>query len=257
MLGGMKSVWDIARRWAPGVRGLGALAKEVTAETLWPTRCVLCDAPGALVCADCGKKLPVIDQWKACEQCGAPLGRVQCCECNDVRLGSFGFASFPLEGLRSVFAFTDDVGSIVRVWKDGGEQRLGAWMAAAMAACIDPSWLVHVPTVTAVPATKAALARRGFDHGAALAREVALRLDVPYAMLLERPSAHDQRDFGRAGRLSNVSGKFSVREHLMLPDTVLLVDDVCTTGSTLYGASRALKASGVRRVYGITFARVL
>lgn len=250
MLGSVNRRWDIART-------LTALAKEVAAETLWPTRCVLCDKPGALVCDDCQKCLPVIDQWRACQKCGAPLGYVQCCECNDVRLQSFGFTRLPLDGLCSAYAFTDEVGSIVRVWKDGGEQRLGTWMADAMAACTNPSWLTHLPTLTAIPATKAALARRGFDHGYALARNLALRLDVPCATLLQRPYAQDQRDFGRAGRLNNAHGTFAVQSHLMMPQTVLIADDVCTTGSTLFGAAHVLKANGVKRVYGITFARVL
>lgn len=130
-------------------------------------------------------------------------------------------------------------------------------MAQAMAACVDPSWLDYLPTVTAIPATKAALARRGRDHGQELARKLALQLDVPCASLLQRPHAHDQRELGRQGRLSNVKGTFRVKAHLMMPETILIADDVCTTGSTLYGAASILKSQGVQRVYGVTFARVL
>lgn len=252
----MKKLLHISSNVDHALQALKAHAQDTIAETLWPTRCVICDQPGMLVCDTCRQHLPVIDQWKACPVCGAPLGRVQCCECNDVRLNAFGFSRLPVEGIRSTYAFTDAVGSIVRVWKDGGEQRLGSWMAAMMVPHVEPSWLKCTPTVTSIPATKAALARRGFDHGYALAREVALRLDLPCMHLLLQPHAQDQRELGRQGRVSNIQGAFAPVPHCMMPEAVIIVDDVCTTGSTLYGAARALKASGVRFVYGITFARV-
>lgn len=248
---------DISAVLERKVRSIGLGVAEAVTETLWPTRCAVCDQPGALVCEDCWNLLPVVDRWRCCPLCGAPLGRIQCCECNDVRLNAFGYTSLPINGCRSAFVFTTEVGCIVRLWKDGGEQRLGSLMASAMVKQIEPAWWSQSPTVTPIPATKAAIARRGMDHGHLLAREVAKRLDLPYRPLLARPEAQDQRQLGRHGRMSNIQGKFMAIPHLMMPQAVLLVDDVCTTGSTLYGAAGALRAQGVKYVYGLTFARVL
>lgn len=174
-----------------------------------------------------------------------------------MRLHAFGFTQFPLDGIRSAYAFTDSVGSIVRIWKDSGEQRLGPWMASMMAHHVEPAWIAHVPTLTAIPSTKSARARRGVDHGYVLARELAKVLDAPCTHLLQRPHAQDQRKLGRQDRLSNMQGTFSLKPSLMMPEAVLIVDDVCTTGATLYGAACALKAGGVKHVWGITFARVM
>ncbi|MBQ1559106.1 MAG: hypothetical protein IIZ69_13600, partial [Pseudomonas sp.] len=50
-------------------------------ELLWPTRCVVCDLPGELLCERCRSRLPWIEQRFACPVCGAPFGELTCTEC--------------------------------------------------------------------------------------------------------------------------------------------------------------------------------
>lgn len=50
------------------------VAKEGLEELLWPTRCVLCDVPGTLLCEDCRLEIPYIDALHACPYCGRPTG---------------------------------------------------------------------------------------------------------------------------------------------------------------------------------------
>ena len=47
-------------------------AAQAVAETLWPTRCAICDEPGELLCERCRSEPPFIDLWRACPICGAP-----------------------------------------------------------------------------------------------------------------------------------------------------------------------------------------
>lgn len=54
--------------------GLGAA--EALAETVWPTRCAVCDAPGEPLCEHCRTALRYVDWWRACPRCGAPFGRL-------------------------------------------------------------------------------------------------------------------------------------------------------------------------------------
>jgi predicted amidophosphoribosyltransferase len=58
-------------------------------------------------------------------------------------------------------------------------------------------------------------------------------------------------------RLANVQGAFTAQEGAAEGRTVLLVDDVCTTGATLQACSEALTAAGAQAVYGITLARTI
>ena len=87
-----------------------------------------------------------------------------------------------------------------------------------------------------------------------MARELAGLLGVLLDDVLARRSLKDQRDLGRLGRASNVRGTFAVL-HRLDGQTILLVDDVFTTGATMGEAARALKVCGAVRVFGLTFAR--
>ena len=104
-----------------------------------------------------------------------------------------------------------------------------------------------------MPATRAALLRRGFDHGRAIASAVAGSLSVPLVDVLARSAARDQRLLGRADRARNVAGSFSASGEL--PANLLLCDDVFTTGATLDAAAAALLDAGAGSVRCATVAR--
>ena len=229
---------------------------EALAETLWPTRCAICDTPGDVLCPPCERRLSLIDWWRACPRCGAPFGRVQCCECNEMMLEELGLEELPYDGMASAVAFDDGASTVVRTWKDAGERRLARKMARIMAPQVPPEWFWDNPLVTCVPATLAAKQRRGFDHASELADELAASLDLRRADLLARPRTKDQRSLGRHGRAKNLADAFHVLPAVRLPSHALLVDDVCTTGATAAAATIALKRAGVKTVHCITFARV-
>ena len=150
--------------------------------------------------------------------------------------------------------FSASTGQIVRVYKDQGEQRLAADMAPMMARVVPPDWTFDA--VTFVPATRAAFRRRGFDHAELLAERVAGELRVGLVHALERPIARDQRKLTGAERVANLAGSFRARSHDVFGASLLLVDDVYTTGATLCSATDALMAAGATEVRCLTFARV-
>lgn len=234
----------------------GRGAADAFAETLWPTRCAVCDTPGEVLCAPCGLNLPYIDWWRACPRCGAPFGRVQCTECNDVMLNALERDQPPFDACASAVAYDEAAARIVRTWKDAGERRLVDAMAALMTPIVPPSWRTDRPVVVPVPATAAARRRRGFDHGEELACAVASRLELDVAAVLARPHSRDQRALARRGRLANMEGRFIPLPGATAPSSALIVDDVCTTGATLFAAADAVRAAGALTVRCLTFARV-
>lgn len=231
-------------------------AGEAAAETLWPTRCAVCDLPGDVLCATCRRDLAHLDWWRACPRCGAPFGRVQCSECNAVMLAASGRDEPSFDGCASAVVYDDAAARIVRTWKDAGERRLVEDMADLMAAVVPPSWRAERPAVVPVPATSAAVRRRGFDHGSELASAVASRIGTPVCPLLARPRSRDQRALARRGRIANMEGRFLALPGANAPDAALIVDDVFTTGSTIFAAADAVRAAGAHRIYALTFARV-
>lgn len=234
----------------------GAAASEALAETLWPTRCAVCDEPGEVLCETCRRNLPYLDWWRACPRCGAPFGRVQCTECNAVMMARLDREEPPFSACSSATVFGPDSARIVRIWKDSGERRLAQVMAEIMAQAVPPAWTAARPAVVPVPASARAVRRRGFDHGLELARAVAEQLDLPLSELLARPHSVDQRKLTRKERLENMEGRFRALPGADAPTTVILTDDVLTTGATLYAATDALLEAGTQEVWCLTFSRV-
>ena len=251
---GKRTTYGEARRTvAAAARTLG----EGLAETLYPTRCAVCDRPGYLLCPRCEAKLRFVDYWAACPRCGSAWGRLQCTECNPVSLGARGLDDQPFATCRNALAYDERAKRIVSAYKDQGEQRLAGPMSRIMAAQVSPELAGLVRLVTFVPATGRALRRRGFDHGLLLARGVGAELGKPPLPTLERPRTLDQRALGTRERMANMRGAFSPREDALASvegAARLRVDDVMTTGSTLADAAAALSRAGAGPVHALTFA---
>ena len=240
--------------WESSIARIASVLAEAAAETLWPTRCALCDAPGAVLCERCRYGLPYVDRWRACPRCGSPFGLVQCDLCNPISLARFGIERFPFDACVSAVQFSGATGQIVRVFKDQGEQRLAGDMADIMCRALPPDW--NYEAVTFVPATLSALRYRGYDHAELIGKALAALLGVECASVLDRPRTRDQRKLGAAARIANLAGSFSPKKRELEHDSWLLVDDVFTTGATLCAASQALRSAGARRIGCLSFARV-
>lgn len=140
------------------------------------------------------------------------------------------------------------------LYKDAAERRYAALLGAVVTDACE-AWRGWPDAVCAVPPTRAALLRRGFDHTDAIARCVASGLDAPYTPLLSVAVREDQRQLGRDARFANMAGAFTVAGDVSVPGRVLVVDDVLTTGATLDGAARALLAAGASEVRVAAVAR--
>lgn len=237
-------------RKTPGKETMPSFLLQALCETLWPTRCALCDAPGEPLCARCLRSLRFVDFNQCCPACGSPWGRIQCDVCNPVARARKPFAGRCV----SCLEFEGAGAAIVKTYKDKGDRALCGVMAALMASTVPPSWTAWAQAVTFVPATKDAVRRRGFDHAALLAEALARDLGLPCLPLIEQAQAADQRALGRRERLANMEGRFRAPRAAGFR-AVIVVDDVMTTGATLAGAVRALSAAHCA-ARCITFARV-
>jgi len=119
-------------------------------------------------------------------------------------------------------------------------------------------WLAPATLLTGalVPVPTAPLRSfaRGFDPAHELAAALAIRTGLPLVPCLRRRGVGRQRGRRRAARLGRPP---TIQAKGAAPRSVLLVDDVLTTGATLSACARALRAAGTLRVVAITFTRRL
>ena len=108
--------------------------------------------------------------------------------------------------------------------------------------------------IVPVPPAPPRLRRRGFDPAGELAAALAERLGTPLEPCLARRGGDHQVGRRRAARLGSPPRIFPIGQ---APPSVLLVDDVLTTGATLSSAAQALRAAGAKRIVAVTFTRRL
>jgi ComF family protein len=109
--------------------------------------------------------------------------------------------------------------------------------------------------VTHVPTATSRVRRRGYDQAELLARQLAQDLKLPYASLLIRDGQSRQVGATRQARLAQLTHAFRIPKHFPQNVSILLVDDVVTTGATIETAARILRAAGAKSVSAAVFAQ--
>ncbi|HAQ59880.1 MAG TPA: phosphoribosyltransferase [Microbacterium sp.] len=207
-----------------------------------PEKCAACGASGALLCAPCRREIAP-----------TPVRRLV-----GVAEGFGGIDDAGHDGRGVVvwagLEFDGAAASVVRVVKNDARPRLAGYLAPALGAALRhvaqensaaPASLIVVP----VPASAKSLRARGFRVVEVVARRAGVR---PRRLLTLRRSALDQRGLDRSGRLVNVRGGMLARG--VRGRSVVIVDDVVTTGATIVEAARALRAAGAVVVGAATIA---
>lgn len=116
--------------------------------------------------------------------------------------------------------------------------------------------LPRLAVVTPIPLSNAKERARGFNQSALIAKGIATDLLVPYLPnLLEKvKEASTQASLARRDRFKNVESVYRSRVSIDTNQTILLIDDVVTTGATLNACAKALKNAGARTVIGLALA---
>ena len=223
------------------------------------------------VCVSCGQDLPFDTQDFLCASCKAQLtrpGPLICARCG-VELPSGGAHCFACRGskgatykcklIRSSFIFNTSSRALVHALKYQGADYVAPFMGRLMAARYkELPELPQADIVIPVPLFSKRQRERGYNQSELLARtfatEALLALDT--TSLVRTRDTLSQTKLGRKGRLENMTGAFTCKNPSRVKGkTVLLIDDVATTGATLEGCAIALRQAGAKRVVAYTFAR--
>lgn len=226
---------------------------------LYPRNCVHCGkpAPDPLMhlCWDCLSDVPRVEP-PFCSICGDPVaGDVQ----HDYTCFSCSRETPAFDRARSALRYDGAAGSALRGLKYNGALWAAPDLASLLAALVRAEFsAVAFDVITAVPLFPARLRDRGFNQSALLGRALGRVLRLPFREHLlrrVRPTA-TQTGLTAPRRTANVRGAFRIGL-LARPEgsSVLLVDDVMTTGATVNACARALKKGGAQSVHVVTVAR--
>lgn len=207
-----------------------------------PHLCIGCEAEGSLICKSCQQIMrPAVGRCYRCRTLSA-FGQT----CHSCRRASSLF------GVRSVTTYDGLAKDLVYQLKFNGSRAAAATIAELLNSqqLSDDCIIVHVPTATG------RIRLRGYDQAQLVAKRLAALSGKRYVPALLRTGQHRQVGASRVDRLQHMKDAFIVKSANKLQgSTILLVDDVMTTGATLESAAAALKAAGARRVEAVVFAR--
>jgi len=238
---------------------MGPKLKTTLVDLLFPPLCVSCREPlgaGHGFCADCWNKIAFLD-GPMCDCCGLqfafdPGEGTRCAACL-ARPPAFDRA-------RAIFAYDENSRAPILALKHADRLDLvpgfAHWLERTGAALLNGSDLI-VP----VPLHRWRLWQRRYNQAAELARVLGQRTSKAVsvqALERTRPTESQGAMASAGGRRRNVQGAFQVPEPGRVADrSVLLVDDVLTTGATAEACARALKRAGAARVQILALARVV
>ncbi len=221
---------------------------------LYPPRCLVCRALGdAGLCTLCLNQIaPVAPPF--CRVCGHPLAADTGCFNCTARRPAFTHA-------RSLGPYDGVLLAAIHQFKYRDRPQLAVPLGQALAAsarmqAADLNQL-RFDALLPVPMHPTRRRLRGYNQSERLARIVASELALPLwtDVLVRTRSTRPQVGLSADARRSNLSGAFALRRPEAVPGkTLLLIDDVITTGSSLHECALVLKASGAKSVYCLTLA---
>ncbi len=217
---------------------------------LFPNRCIFCSEPIDPFddyCDNCAESVPFI-RGEICTHCGAAVGD---CVCNKKKTVYFDKVAAPLY-------YDGDVKSCIHRYKFRDDRATAKPLAKLMAGTFREKFGdIHFDYVTYIPMHRSKERKRGFNQSKLLALEISNICNIPFAdgLLVKLYDTDCQHDCTGLERTGNLIGVFDVNQSFDITDkTVLLIDDVKTSGATLNECGKMLYLNDVKSVICLTAA---
>lgn len=222
-----------------------------------PAQCAVCRAwPARPLCDAC------VDRFAQprgrCARCAIPVERDGPASSGSTVCGRCLREPPPLDACHTAVSYDFPWSALIAQYKFHGQ---AGWARAFGTLIRSAPWvepeLDGADVVVPMPLARERLAERGFNQAHLLARQIAPgKTDA--ALLLRLRHAPAQAALDLKGRLANVRDVFALeplRAHTVKGKRIVVVDDVMTSGASLFSAARVLRQAGAARVAGIVLAR--
>lgn len=219
---------------------------------IYPPLCLHChselSSKEPFLCGTCLQLLELINPLERCRFCfGSTTVQPACQAC---RAKECVFSS-----LAAAFEYVGPAATLVKQFKYAGEHYLSDGMAAFLVAqWMQLGWPLP-DIIMPIPISYMHYLQRGYNQSALLAQGISAMLDVPVLELLSRKNrGYSQAGLNQTQRKQLSREAFCLKQPSLLSDkTILLIDDVMTTSTTLTRAAESLREAIPKAIYALTF----
>lgn len=219
-------------------------------DLVFPPSCPGCGKSGKRFCEACinsSRRVAI----PICKICGEPLlvGDV-CHRCLKVQptfkiVRSWGIFEGPLRKGIHRLKYKNDIG-------------LGSIFAELLFNMLDDlSWDIDI--IMAVPLGKKRIKERGYNQAVLIAKPLSKLTGIPYSenLITRIKETKSQVGMSVPERKENMKDAFYAKPNINFGKSILIIDDVFTSGSTMESCSKALKSVGANEIFGLTIARTM
>jgi competence protein ComFC len=226
--------------------------KNQLLSVLYPEWCIIC---GTGLVLEKEKKVPLCNTCQGsftlrngtlCKKCGKPLltEKTLCLQC---RVKDLSFTHH-----YSLMSYNGNAKKLIQAYKFQGRRLLAKFIAELSANPI--LYRYGNISIVPVPPRPKGKRKRGWDPVDLITKELHTGYALEIIRILKRKGGKQQKSLDYNQRLTNLRGNVKIKSIKNLPEQVLLLDDVYTTGATLNECSRVLKDRGVKQIFCLTIA---
>ena len=220
-------------------------------EMVFPRRCAVCDRvlPWAEqnICEECKKEI-TYSSSNSCFRCGKPVKAEEeyCYDCrNKVHYFKQGVALFSYEYIRhSLYRF-----------KYGGRQEYAVFYGKQMAYRLEDKRRMWKPDgLVPVPLHKRKKKNRGYNQAELIAWEISKYWKIPVItdFVIRTKNTRPMKEIVGTDRQNNLKKAFKLGSNDVKLNTIIIIDDIFTTGSTIDAVAKVCLEAGVRNIYFMT-----
>ncbi len=228
--------------------------QHILTELLFPRRCPVCDGIvvpwGDLCCRKCLQKLKYLGT-DYCMKCGKGLNKREQEYCSDCQKYSHVF-----ERGRSLYRYESVAGSIFR-FKYQGRQEYADFYGEELYKHLGGEILrMKAEAIVPVPLHKSRSIERGYNQAELLGKALAKRCRIPFYkdLVVRTKKTVPQKQLSYSERQNNLKKAFKLHRNDVKLNTVIIIDDIYTTGSTVDALAKVLTEAGVKHIYVVTLA---
>ncbi len=216
---------------------------------IFPKTCLGCGKESQYICENCLSKVRVL--------------KPACPYCEKASIDGFTHAKcrkkYGLDGLISIWKYEGVIKKAILALKFKYSTEVGKELNGRIV-----DWLIRnkdlVPSAQCLVPVPLYWLRenvRGFNQSIEVGKLISAEMGWKFVpnLLIKNKSTTSQVELSVEERKKNLKGVFSLDSRLNIPDSIILFDDVFTTGSTLHEAAKVLKHAGAKKVWGLTIAR--